>query len=54
MPHLQWSVVEADFDPTRGSEQRRTRPVVIVSDEDFNEALQNVTVLPTISTRRGF
>ena len=53
MPRLQWSVVEADLDPARGSEQRGTRPVLIVSNEDFNDAVRNVTVLPLTSTRRG-
>jgi len=46
-------VVEADLDPTRGSEQRGTRPVLIVNNEDFNDAVRNVTVLPLTSTRRG-
>ena len=52
MPPLQWAVVEADLDPVRGSEQRGLRPVLIVSNEDFNQAMPNVTVLPLTSTRR--
>jgi mRNA interferase MazF len=52
MPPLQWAVVEADLGPVRGSEQRGLRPVLIVSDEEFNRAIPNVTVLPLTSTPR--
>jgi mRNA interferase MazF len=52
MPTLQWALIEADLDPVRGSEQRGTRPVLVVSDEDFNQAMPNVTVLPLTSTQR--
>ncbi len=49
---LQWAVVEADLDPVRGAEQRGLRPVLVVSNEQFNQAIPNVTVLPMTSTRR--
>ena len=52
MPPLQWAVVIADLDPVRGSEQRGSRPVLIVSNEEFNQAVPNVTVLPLTSTQR--
>ena len=52
MPVLQWAVVEADLNPSRGSEQSGTRPVLIVSNEAFNQATTNVTVLPLTSTKR--
>lgn len=52
MPVLQWAVVEAELDPVRGSEQRGLRPVLIVSNEDFNQTMPNVTVLPLTSTQR--
>jgi mRNA interferase MazF len=42
----------AEVDPVRGSEQRDRRPVLIVSNEDFNVAAPNVTVLPLTSTQR--
>jgi len=51
-PRLRWAVVEADLDPVRGSEQRGRRPVLIVSNEDFNRATTNVSVLPLTSTAR--
>jgi len=49
---LQWSVVEAALDPTTGAEQKGTRPVLIVSNEEFNQAMPNVAVLPLTSTQR--
>jgi mRNA interferase MazF len=52
MPTLQWAVMEANLDPVAGSEQRGTRPVLIVSNEEFNQAMPNVTVLPITSTKR--
>lgn len=35
-----------------GTEQKGTRPVLIVSNEEFNQAMPNVTVLPLTSTQR--
>lgn len=52
MPDFQWAVMEANLDPVAGAEQRGTRPVLIVSNEEFNQAMPNVTVLPLTSTRR--
>ena len=52
MRRLQWALVAADLDPVRGSEQRGLRPVLIVSNEEFNQVIPNVTVLPLTSTQR--
>ena len=52
MPPPQWSLVYADLDPVIGSEQRGLRPVLIVSNDDFNDVAPNVTVLPLTSTVR--
>ncbi|MBI2908744.1 MAG: type II toxin-antitoxin system PemK/MazF family toxin [Chloroflexi bacterium] len=52
MPAFQWAVMEATLDPVAGAEQKGTRPVLIVSNEEFNQAMPNVTVLPLTSTRR--
>ena len=49
---LQWTVVEAALDPATGSEQKGTRPVLVVSNEEFNQAMPNVTVLPLTATQR--
>lgn len=39
----------ANLDPTIGSEIRKTRPVVVVSDDVMNKALQTVVVCPLTS-----
>lgn len=52
MAVLQWAIFEANLDPVAGAEQKGTRPVLVVSNEEFNQAMPNVTVLPLTSTRR--
>ena len=52
MPYLRWAVMDADLDPAAGAEQKGTRPVLIVSNEEFNQVMPNVTVLPLTSTTR--
>ena len=52
MPCFQWAVMEANLSPAAGAEQKGTRPVLIVSNEEFNQAMPNVTVLPLTSTQR--
>lgn len=52
MPAFQWAVMEADLDPVAGAEQKGIRPVLIISNEEFNQAMPNVTVLPLTSTQR--
>ena len=52
MARLRWAVFEADLDPGAEAEQKGTRPVLIVSNEEFNHAMPNVTVLPLTSTQR--
>jgi len=52
MPAFQWAVMEANLDPVEGTEQRGTRPVLIVSCEEFNQAMPNITVLPLTATKR--
>lgn len=47
-----WAVMEANLDPVSGAEQNGTRPVLIVSNEEFNQIMPNVTVLPLTSTHR--
>ncbi len=52
MPAFQWAVMEANLDPVAGAEQKGIRPVLIISNEEFNQAMPNVTVLPLTSTQR--
>lgn len=52
MTGYQWAVWQANLDPAMGTEQKGTRPVLIISNEDYNQTIPNVTVLPLTSTRR--
>ncbi len=52
MERFQWVVIEANFDPVCGAEQKGIRPVLVVSNEEFNQAMPNVTVVPLTSTKR--
>jgi mRNA interferase MazF len=40
------------FDPVEGSEMAKTRPAVIVSPDEANDALRTVIVAPLTSTRK--
>ena len=52
MPVFQWAVYEANLDLVTGAEQKGSRPVLIVSNEEFNQSMPNITVLPLTSTDR--
>ena len=52
MDDLKWAVIEANLNPITGAEQKGVRPVLIVSNEEYNVAMPNVTVLPLTTTQR--
>ena len=52
MTDYRWAVFQANLGPAVGSEQRGIRRVLIVSNEDHNQTIPNVTVLPLTSTSR--
>ena len=39
-----WEILRADLDPVIGSEQGKTRPVLIVSENDINNLLNIVNI----------
>ena len=41
-----WDVRWADLDPTQGSEQRGRRPVLVISNDEYNKRFATVTILP--------
>lgn len=53
MVSYQWNIFWAELDPTRGSEQSGTRPVLVISAEEANEVLPIVTVLSLTSVKPG-
>lgn len=50
---FRWSIYLVNLDPVIGSEQGKKRPVVIVSEEEINEILPVVNVLPLTSYKEG-
>ena len=50
---IQWTVFRARLDPTEGSEQAGTRPVLVVSREVINRALPIVGVIPLTRRKPG-
>ncbi len=48
-----WSVWQANLDPVVGSEQGKTRPVLIISEDDINSLLNVINVLPITSRKSG-
>ncbi|MCI0490882.1 MAG: type II toxin-antitoxin system PemK/MazF family toxin, partial [Blastocatellia bacterium] len=46
-----WSVWLADLDPVVGSEQGKTRPVLIIREDQINAILPVVNVLPLTSRK---
>ena len=42
-----------NLDPTVGSEQSKTRPVLVISNEDINSVLPVLTVIPITSFKEG-
>ncbi|GAX61242.1 transcriptional modulator of MazE/toxin MazF [Candidatus Scalindua japonica] len=48
---FRWNVYLANLDPTIGSEQGKTRPVVVISEDQINQLLPVVNVLPITSRK---
>ncbi len=50
---FRWNVFLANLDPVIGSEQGKTRPVLIISEEEINQLLSIVNVLPITSRKES-
>lgn len=48
-----WEIYFVDLDPTKGSEQRGIRPVLIASNDAVNTYLPVCTVIPFSSYKQG-
>ena len=53
MVNYKWHVFIANLDPVVGSEQGKTRPVLVISEEEINQILPVVNVLPITSRKPG-
>jgi len=48
-----WSIYRANLDPVVGSEQGKSRPVLVISEDSVNEVLNTVNILPITSRKQG-
>ena len=48
-----WTIYLASLDPVIGSEQGKTRPVLVISENDINDLLNIVNVLPVTTPKQG-
>jgi len=46
----QFDVYWVELDPAKGSEIKKTRPCIVISPDETNEALKTVMVVPLTST----
>ena len=53
MVEYQWGIFWADLEPTKGSEQAGTRPVLVISAEEVNQSLPIVTILSLTTVKPG-
>ena len=49
----QWGIFWANLEPVRGSEQAGTRPVLVISAEEANQALPIVAVVALTAAKPG-
>jgi len=53
MKFTKWSIWRANLDPVIGSEQGKSRPVLIISEDDVNNLLNIVNIVPITSRKSG-
>lgn len=53
MKFSKWSIFRANLDPVIGSEQGKSRPVLIISEDYINDLLNVVNVIPITSRKEG-
>ncbi|TVQ11528.1 MAG: type II toxin-antitoxin system PemK/MazF family toxin [Bacteroidetes bacterium] len=51
MKFRKWSIWRANLDPVIGSEQGKSRPVLIISEDDINQLLNIVNIIPITSRK---
>ncbi len=49
----QWEIYYCNLDPAQGSEQRGSRPVLVLSNDSVNHAIPVCTVAPLSSIKPG-
>jgi mRNA interferase MazF len=48
-----WEIYNCDLDPTKGSEQKGFRPVLVISNDAVNHNIPIVTILPFSSFKKN-
>jgi len=48
-----WEIYRANLDPVVGSEQGKSRPVIVISEDEINSLLNVVNVLPVTTRKAG-
>ncbi len=48
-----WYIYRANLDPVIGSEQGKSRPVIVISEDEINNLLNVVNVLPVTTRKEG-
>ena len=48
-----WCIYRANLEPIIGSEQGKSRPVIVISEDIINDLLNSVTVLPITTRKNG-
>jgi len=48
-PVHRWDVFLASLDPATGTELRNTRPVLVISNDEYNRHFDDITALPVTS-----
>lgn len=51
--YKKWSIYRANLDPVIGSEQGKSRPVLIISENDINELLNTINIIPITTLKPG-
>ena len=50
---MRWDIYLVNLDPTIGSEQGKTRPVLIISADETNAIFPVINILPLTSLKQG-
>lgn len=53
MTTKKWTISRANLDPVIGSEQGKSRPVLVISEDEINDLLNTVNILPITSRKVG-
>ena len=53
MSFKKWGIYRANLEPVIGSEQGKSRPVIVISEDEINNLLNIVNVLPVTTRKKG-